>query len=154
MKNKMVEIGYPEAIADFEYDPTFPIRLVCRYFLIDGLETTFNQLVLCMNSVSFQKLCGILGLLLLIIFLIGQDVFTSMLWWYNIVYEDWNWFLVPLQTHGVCLWGVKKSPFLFVLPDVRLFLFSIFLWREGVGGGTKIHSCKCLLLSQSLIYIL
>ena len=28
IKRNMVEIGYPEAIADFEYDPTFPIRFV------------------------------------------------------------------------------------------------------------------------------
>ena len=28
IKNKLVEIGYPEAIADFEYDQTFPIRFV------------------------------------------------------------------------------------------------------------------------------
>lgn len=40
MKNKLVEIGYPEAIADFQYDPTFPIR---------GLwfDTTYGNLLKC-----------------------------------------------------------------------------------------------------------
>lgn len=26
LKERLVDIGYPEAIRDFEYDPTFPIR--------------------------------------------------------------------------------------------------------------------------------
>ena len=28
VKQQLVKIGYPESLVDFEYDPTFPIRLV------------------------------------------------------------------------------------------------------------------------------
>ena len=28
LAERLVDIGYPEAIKDFDYDPTFPVRLV------------------------------------------------------------------------------------------------------------------------------
>lgn len=28
LKDRLIKIGYPEEIAEFEYDPTFPTRLV------------------------------------------------------------------------------------------------------------------------------
>lgn len=31
--DRLITIGYPEAIRDFEYDPTFVVRLIFEYFM-------------------------------------------------------------------------------------------------------------------------
>lgn len=39
IKNKLLEMGYPEPIGEFEYDPTFPIRFVKKVLTQRKRET-------------------------------------------------------------------------------------------------------------------
>ena len=46
---RLIQVGYPEAIRDFEYDPTFPVRYVQYTMLIISMLPELN-FYLCNNS--------------------------------------------------------------------------------------------------------
>lgn len=57
IKNKLVEIGYPEAIADFEYDQTFPIRGLWFDTLYGNMLKCdpFGNIMVCVHGFKFMN---------------------------------------------------------------------------------------------------
>lgn len=57
LKKRLVEIGYPEAISDFEYDPTFPIRGLwfdTHYGNMLKVDY-FGNILVCVHGFQFLK---------------------------------------------------------------------------------------------------
>ncbi|KAK7479254.1 hypothetical protein BaRGS_00029502, partial [Batillaria attramentaria] len=57
IKKRLVEMGYPEAIADFEYDPTFPIRGLWFDTLYGNLlkVDAFGNILVCVTGFQFMR---------------------------------------------------------------------------------------------------
>ncbi|XP_052225406.1 cytosolic purine 5'-nucleotidase-like isoform X3 [Dreissena polymorpha] len=57
IKEKLVEIGYPEALLEFEYDPTFPIRGLWFDQLYGNLLKVdpFGNILVCVHGFEFLK---------------------------------------------------------------------------------------------------
>ncbi|XP_041368977.1 cytosolic purine 5'-nucleotidase-like [Gigantopelta aegis] len=57
MKNRLVTIGYPEAINDFEYDPTFPIRGLWFDSMYGNLlkVDAFGNILVCVHGFQFMR---------------------------------------------------------------------------------------------------
>ncbi|ESO93154.1 hypothetical protein LOTGIDRAFT_190218 [Lottia gigantea] len=57
LKQQMVKIGYPDAIAEFEYDPTFPIRGLWFDSLYGNLlkVDAFGNILVCVHGFQFLR---------------------------------------------------------------------------------------------------
>ena len=52
---RLIQVGYPEAIRDFEYDPTFPVRYVQYMMLIISMLPELSYCLCIIRLVVYVK---------------------------------------------------------------------------------------------------
>jgi hypothetical protein len=45
VKERLVSLGYPQEILEFEYDPSFPVRLAKNMWFVSAYNTRFKKVI-------------------------------------------------------------------------------------------------------------